>query len=376
MLNNGIGDEIFSLINNEEIRPTANLIISKTTAYDYLNNSNPNLEKLTTQYYETFSMTGRFTGYFANLTIGDFYNNLSSPHSDPTAILGGLNSTARQEAEKKSQESSSGGGSSQGGSSSGGSGGGSSSGGSSSSSGGGSSGGSSSSGSSGSSSQTINPTDSAQNSENQDDVITNPEDLVAGTSSIVGDRGTENFGLAVFKEDKLCGELTAVESICHLLILNEVDSCIISIDNPVSSKGVQEEQQEQDKEKMELQIFPRKKTKVDVSFENDTPHISIDVKLDADIMTLDKDINYETEEVLSKISEATKNYLTTQFNDYLNKVTKEYDVDIDEFSLKAPAHFSTISEWESFNWNENFKNAEFDVNIDINVLSTISISKT
>lgn len=335
------------MINNEEIRPTANLIISKTTAYDYLNNSNPNLEKLTTQYYETFSITGRFTGYFANLTIGDFYNNLSSPHSDPTAILGGLNSTARQEAEKKSQESSSGGSSSQSGGSSGSSGGG--------------------------SSQTINPTDSSQNSENQKDVITNPEDLVAGTSSIVGDRGTENFGIAIFKDDKLCGELTAVESICHLLILNEVDSCIISIDNPISKK---EEQQDQEKEKMEVQIFPRKNTQVNISFANDTPHISIDVKLDADIMTLDKDINYETEEVLSKISETTKNYLTTQFNDYLNKVAKEYDVDIDQFSLKAPAHFSTISEWENFSWDEKFKNTDFDVNIDINVLSTMLITKT
>ena len=28
-------------------------------------------------------------------------------------------------------------------------------------------------------------------------------DLIAGTSSIVGKRGTENFGIAVFKNDKL-----------------------------------------------------------------------------------------------------------------------------------------------------------------------------
>lgn len=357
MQNNGIASEIYSLINNEEIRPTANLIVSKGTAYDYLNNSNPNLEKLTTQYYETFSITGRFTGYFSNITIGDFYNDLSSPHTDPTAILGGLNSTARQEAEKKSQESSSGGGSSQGGGSSGGS-----------SSGGSSGGGSSGGGSSGSSSsQTINQADSAQNSENQKDVITNPEDLVAGTSSIVGDRGTENFGIAVFKDDKLCGELTAVESICHSLIINKVDSCIVSIDNPVSEK--------EDK-KMEIQIFPRNNTKINISIENDKPKISIVVKLDADIMTLDKDINYEKEEILAKISDATKNYLTTQFHDYLNKVTKEYNIDIDDFSIKAPAHFLTISDWENYNWDERFKDAEFSVNIDVNVLSSILVTKT
>lgn len=352
MQNNGIASEIYSLINNEEIRPTANLIISKSTAYDYLNNSNPNLEKLTTQYYETFSITGRFTGYISNITLGDFYNNLSASHSDPTAILGGLNSTARQEAEKKSQEGSSGIGNSVGGNS-----------------GGGSSGGSSSGNGS---SQTINQDDSKQNSENQEDVITNPENLVASTSSIVGDRGTENFGIAVFKDDKLCGELTAVQSICHLLIVNEVDSCIISIDNPVAKT----EEQQQEQEKIEVQILPVKNTEVNLLFENDAPYISIDVKLDADIMTLDKDINYETEEVLSKISNATKEYLTTQFNDYLNKVTKEYNVDIDKFSLKAPAHFSTISDWENYNWDEKFKDTEFDVNIDINLLSTMLVTKT
>ena len=108
MLNSGIGTEIYSLINNEEVRPTCNLIVSKCTAYDYLNNSNPNLEKLTTQYYETFAITGRFTGYFSNITIGDFYNNLSSKYCDSTAILGGLNSTARQKASEQSSSSSGG----------------------------------------------------------------------------------------------------------------------------------------------------------------------------------------------------------------------------------------------------------------------------
>ena len=235
--------------------------------------------------------------------------------------------------------------------------------------GGSSSEGSSSGGSSGgsSSSQTINETDSKQMSENQEDVITNPEDLVAGTSSIVGDRGTENFGIAVFNEDKLCGELTATESICHLLITNKIDSCIVSIDNPVSKKEAQ---------KLELLLFPSQNTKINLNIENDIPHISIKVSLEADIMTLDNDVNYETDETLYKISESTKQYLKGQFDDYLNKVSKEYNVDIDDFCTDAPAHFSTISEWENFNWDEKFKNVEFDVNIDINVLSTMLITKT
>jgi len=311
------------------VRPTANLVVSKCTAYEYLNNSKPNLEKLTTQYYETFSITGRFTGYFSNITIGDFYNDLSATCNQPTAILGGLNSTARKEDSEQSNQSSSG-------------------------------------VSSGGSSQTSNTKDSDKISESPN-VVTNPEDLTAGTSSIVGKRGTENFGLAVFKEDKLCGELTAVESMCHLLIQNRVDSCIVSIDSPVS---------EEEKEKMELQIFPMQNSKITVTIEDNAPRISVNLNLHADIMTLNKDVEYETNEVLTKISNATKDYLTEQFNDYLKKVSEEYESDIDNFCTKARANFLTLPDWENFNWNEKFKNAKFDVDIDVNVLSTMLVTKT
>ena len=319
--NNGIATEIYSLINNEDVRPTANLVISKCTAYEYLNNSKPNLEKLTTQYYETFSITGRFTGYFSNITIGDFYNDLSTTNSQPTAILGGLNSTARKEDTQSSEQS----------------------------------------GASGGSSKSSDKISKTQN------VVTNPEDLTAGTSSIVGKRGTENFGIAVFKDDKLCGELTAIESVCHLLIQNKVDSCIISIDNPLSEKEAQ---------KLELQLFPRRKSKINITIENDIPVIFINLSLHADIMTLDKNKNYETTEVLAKISNSAKQYLTQEFNNYLKKISTEYQTDIDNFNTRTASNFLTIPEWKNFNWNEKFKNAKFDININVNVLSTMLITET
>ena len=335
----GIGTEIYSLINNEDVRPTANLVVSKCTAYEYLNNSKPNLEKLTTQYYETFSITGRFTGYFSNISIGDFYNALSAKCHQPTAILGSLNSTARKENSKKSNESS----------------------------------GSSDSENSGEAdnsskeflqSSTNNESDQAFENSN---VITNPEDLIAGTSSIEGKRGTENFGLAVFKEDKLCGELTAMESLCHLLIQNKIDSCIVSIDNPILEK---------ENKQMELQLFPRKNTKINVTIDGDSPHITINLNLHADIMTLEKDVEYTTDEILTKISNATKDYLTQQFKNYLEKVSKEYESDIDNFCTTGTANFLTIPDWENFNWNEKFKNSNFDININVNVLSTMLVTKT
>ena len=301
---NGIGTQIYSLINNEEIRPSTNILVSKCSAYDYLNNVRPNIEKLTIQYFDTFSITSRLTGYISNLTIGEFYNILSSVIKAGTAILGGLNATARTESSEGTSESSS-------------------------------------------------------------NAITNPEDLTAGSSSVEGERGTENIGLAVFNGDKLCGELTATEAISHLLIKNKVDSCIVSINNPYNNSS-----------KVELQLYPTKKSKISVDINDDVPHISIELKIDADILTLDENIDYGQENVLETFSNATTEYLEKEIYDYLNKVSKEYSTDIDNFGNKALAYFATSSEWKDFNWSEKFKNAEFDVNVDVTVISSLLITKT
>ena len=336
----GIASEIYSLINNEEVRPSTNLVLSTCDAYDYLKNSNPNLEKLTIKYYDTFSITDRFTGYISNITIGNFYNTLASKDEEATAILGGLNSAARSENSKSSSNSNKSDSSDTEKLSS------------------------ESSGSSNSSNNSSNES-SNQSSQEQENSIINSEDLTAGTSSASGKRGTENIGLAVFENDKFRGELTATETICHLLINNDLDSCIISIDNPIVES-----------EKMELQLFPSKKTKITINIIDGIPHISIKLYLNADVMTLEQDIDYENSETLEKISSAAKNYLINELNKYLNKISKEYNCDIDKFYSKAIGHFATIPEWKNFNWKEKFKNAVFNVDLDFNVTSSLLVTKT
>ena len=365
---NGIGSEVLSLLNNEEVRPSTNLIISKCTAYEYLKNSNPNIEKLSTKYYDTFSITSRFTGYISDATIGNFYNNLSSDSCDSVAILGGLNSTARKKSSEESSssyEQNSSSDSQQGDSSNENSG-------SEETPSSDSSSSSSSESSSQSSSNSESSTNSSGNSQgsssqnsNTENVITNQEDLTAGTSSIVGKRGTENFGIAVFNKDKFRGELSIVETLCHLLILDRVDSCSISIDNPV-----------EEGEKLELQLFPSKKPKISVDIKDDIPIISIKLFVSSDVLTLNQNVNYESNEILDKISDATKSYLEDELNKYLNKISKEYESDIDSFCNYALGHFATIPEWENFDWREKYKNAQFNVDIDVNVISSVLITKT
>ncbi|MCI8273383.1 MAG: hypothetical protein HFJ55_04805 [Clostridia bacterium] len=348
----GISSEIYSLMNDEQIRPSTNIVISRCSAYDYLDNVKPNLEKLTTKYYDTFETTSKFTGYISNISIGDFYNRLCSKTCDSIAILGGLNYSARQDDSgddsSKSSDSQSGSGSSSDDSSGG--------------SNGGSSGGEES-GSSNSSPKKENPENSS--SEESTDVKTDPKDLIAGTSSIKGKRGTENIGLAVFSDDKLCGELSALEALCHLLISNKIDTCMVSMDNPISES-----------KQMELQLIPTKRTKVCTDIKDNKPHVSLSLKLDADILTLEENIDYESTETIEKIASSAESFLEDELKKYLNKMSREYNADIDSFCSKFPSHFATIQELEEFNLKEKYKEIEFDINVDINMISSLLLTKT
>lgn len=87
----GISDEIYTLINDTQIRPSSNIIISKCTAKYYLEETKPELENLISKYYETFTNSSNYTGYIPDATIGNFFNNLVCKTCEPYAILGGVN---------------------------------------------------------------------------------------------------------------------------------------------------------------------------------------------------------------------------------------------------------------------------------------------
>ena len=334
----GISSEIYSLINNEEIRSSANIVVTNCKAYDYINNSKPNLENLTSKYFDTFDITSKLTGYFSNITLGDFFNNLSESNSDPIAVLGGLNSTARSEENKSSSNSSE----------------------------------ESSSSSNSGNSDNINGETSNSNLSSQDveeqekqEIETNQNNLVAGKSSIVGGRGTENLGLAIFSGDKYIGELTVWESICHSLITNSIDTCIISVEDPLVEN-----------KQLEIQLSPNKKSKITSNIENGAININIELNLIANIISLNSNINYEDTDTINKISAATQNRLNDELNKYFDKTARKYNVDIDKYYLSILKYFPYQKNFDDFNYKEKLKNANFNCNTHVNIISSLLITKT
>ncbi len=185
----------------------------------------------------------------------------------------------------------------------------------------------------------------------------------AGNTPLANTGSSELMGTAVFKGDKLVGELTAIESLCHLLITNELENCNISIPNPSNSENL-----------IDLYVYNKSKPKIDVKIINGSPFISLNMDIEAKILSTDDTSDYINNDNLNELSNVASEYLKKIISEYLYKTSKEFGTDIDSFGKKALSLFLTTKEFKEYNWLDNYKNSFFDVNVEAHVQSAFLLS--
>lgn len=292
----GISDEVYSLINEVQVRPSANIVISKCNTKYYIENSVPSLESLIPKYYDIFPNTSEYTGYTCNATIGDFFNALVCNSCSPYAILGGVNTSDSNSSQAQSTE---------------------------------------------------------------DSTIKSDE------SPITGNRLSQNIGLAVFKDDKLAGELNAIETICFLNMKKKVDSFLVSIPDPQNSNA-----------KIDIYLTPNSTRNIDVIFVNGAPYIKIKLEFSGKIYSMSRGSEYLDNDVLNSISNSCNNYLESQFSNYLYKTSTVFESDINAIGVYALSKFITTTEFDNYNWLDNYKNSTFDVEINTVIDSGFLLTQT
>ena len=295
----GIQEEIYTLANNPDVRPSANIVISKCPAKTYMENSKPTLENLISKYYEVFVNSSEFTGYNSNATIGDFFYSMTCDACEPYAILGGIST----------QDSS-----------------------------------------------------SLSNSSAPKDSI-----LESNFKPSSGQNISENTGLAVFKGDKLVGELNEIENLCFMIVDNKVDGFLVSIPNPNSTDSTSF---------IDVYITPTLSTKIDAKVVNDSHFISIDCNFSGRVYSIDKNFNYSDSAILDRLSNSCNKYLESIISDYLYKTSKDFNSDINKLGKYIRKNFSTEREYQDYNWSDKYKDSFFDVNVNCSIKSSFLLTRT
>ena len=193
----------------------------------------------------------------------------------------------------------------------------------------------------------------------------NDFDIKANDSTVEGENKVENLGVAVFKEDKLVGELSAIETTAFLSIRNKVDRFLISIPDPLDENNY-----------LDIYITPKSSTDVKIDTSTSSPFIKINLEFTAQVYSMTENSKYLDPSVLDIISDSCNSYLKSIFLDYLYKSSKDFKSDINGLGIFATKNFFTNTDFVDYDWEETYKNAFFDVNVETSVKSGMLINET
>lgn len=309
----GISDYIYTLLNDVEMSAHANVMISKSSAREFLESSEPVLEDLASKYYEIALNSSEYTGYTQNVTLIKFFSDYVDTFKSPVAILGSVNAGTGTPP---------------------------------------------SVGNSVITSESSGLSDSVSSDETNKD-----NSKKAGETAMLSKSNIENMGLAVFNRDELVGELNGIETIYHLIVSNKLRSCNINIPNPLG-----------DSSSLDINLKPSRSSKNTVTFINGTPYISVNISVKIKILSTTEssttgESDYYTPENIKLIEDSCNKYLKENISKYLYKTAKDYESDIDGFGKYAVKYFPTLQDWEEYDWLNNYKDAIFNVDVNTSLKS-------
>jgi len=182
--------------------------------------------------------------------------------------------------------------------------------------------------------------------------------------ALVNEDTVQNSGAAVFKEDVMVGTISPSQTIAHLIVNNDLDSCMISVDNPFNDGDV-----------IDLNLRKTGNPIIDINLINNTPFIKITAYLEGSINGSGEQFDYTSSENIKLVEKATNEYLESLMNEYLYIISKKYNSDIAEFGGRLASKFSTIDEYNKIHWNEIFKDSFFEVEIKTTITSSQLFNK-
>lgn len=186
----------------------------------------------------------------------------------------------------------------------------------------------------------------------------------AGQADITNNNNMQISGLAVFHNGVYIGELTSMDSICHLILKNQLQTALISIPDPFDSAGL-----------INLSLLQYKSPDISVKLINGSPYIDCKVYLKATIVSLSSNSDFSTKNNLETISDYANSYMKSHINDYLYKTSKEYNSDIVGFGRNLLKNYPTVNDWKNINWKSNYKNSFFNVDVDTKIITSNLILK-
>lgn len=294
----GVQKYTHTMVRWKEFRPSMYVAVARDSAEEYLKNVEPVLEINHAKFYELSYSGFKYTGFTANTQFINFYLQQESDDMNAVAVLAGVS-------ENKSTED-------------------------------------------------FNLEESTYKMKGRTYALGG--DFKAGDMTVVGDIKSEIAGLAVFKGDKMVGEIDAGETTMYLMLAGQFDHSYVTVPDPVVKDDF-----------IVLNIKQSRKPRHNIEMMGDKPDISARIMLEADILSIQSGINYEQADKLTVMENAVEEFIKKNMEDFLKRTTEEFESDIVGFGKTMKRKFLTWEDWEKFGWSGKYKNSTFNVEVDVKV---------
>jgi spore germination protein KC len=188
---------------------------------------------------------------------------------------------------------------------------------------------------------------------------TSRKNLTPGELPRSGVLKTELAGMAVFDGGKMVGSMDPNETACYMMIAGKYSGGRFSI--PDKGKPNRD---------IIFDIHKSRTPSIKVYFENGKPMIDVNIKLESEVYAIQSRIDYEELSNQGLLEGQIEEYLLTSMKGTIKKAQKEFKCDIFGFGEWAAGNFSTINEFEAYNWLSHFSEAIINVSLDVKVRRT------
>ncbi|NLX76006.1 MAG: Ger(x)C family spore germination protein [Clostridiaceae bacterium] len=296
----GVERFINTFIRFREFRPDTYIGISRGRAEEFLKESKPVLEINPSKHFELVMESFKYTGFSSGSTIEEFYSKMECTCNEAVAVLLDISQIE----------------------------------------------------------ETGDLAGVLANRKNSDGEVLEG-DYTATDMPVVYENKVRQMGSAVFKGDKMVGELTGRETFYYLMVsgkLGEIRYTMPEPDIAAHSRAY-----------VTLRLSRARKPEVRVKIKDDKPVVNIRISLEGDILAVTGNNDYSTGESLKKLENYASDYIRRNVVSFLEKTRDDFNSDICFIGKSVKKTFLFWEDWIKFNWTDKYKNAQFVVDVEVKI---------
>lgn len=168
--------------------------------------------------------------------------------------------------------------------------------------------------------------------------------------SFIKDDTLESLGLAAFKECKMVGRLSGLDTLCYNILTNNFDRATIEIYNS-QNDGIP----------ITVDISRSDNTKIQVKLEDGKPTATCQINIEAKLISAGKNFDLTSPQSQVEIESEINKFLEDNISNFSYRTSEEYKSDIIGFQGYFKRNFLTQDELDKYNWEKLYPETKFQI---------------